>query len=212
MISQYRHLTAGLMAGMAIFSLSPAQAAIKCWVNDQGQKECGNRVPPKYSQEGHTTIDGRGLVIDEIKAAPSAEELDKRRKLEFELEQKRAEMEEIKRKDRVLLDTFPEEGDIIRSRDSKITTISSQILLENEKLKKINKQLAGAQQRKQKYVDKDGEVPEVLQKNIADYERQIKNAKEYIEQSNKDKNTIKAEYDAYLARHRELSGITKDKK
>lgn len=203
---QQQYLTAKFIACMVVLAIFPAQAAIKCWVNDQGQKECGNRVPPKYSQEGHTVMDGRGLVIDKTEAAPTKEELDARRKQELEAKQKRLELEEIERADRVLLDTFPEEGDIIRARDSKITTIESQILLENEKIKKIKKQLAGAEKRKQNYLKQDNEVPEVLQKNISDYERQMKNAHQYVEQSNKDKEIIRVEYDTYLSRHRELSG------
>lgn len=26
-----------------------ANAAIKCWTNNEGVRECGNRVPPEYS-------------------------------------------------------------------------------------------------------------------------------------------------------------------
>ena len=40
---------------------APVQAAIKCWTNKDGVRECGNVVPPEYSQESHTTISLRNL-------------------------------------------------------------------------------------------------------------------------------------------------------
>lgn len=185
-----------------------AEARIKCWTNEQGNKECGDKVPPKYSQGGHKVLDSQGMTVGETGAAPSEEELKAKKEMELKMEQERLAKEKREHEDRVLLDTFPEESDIIRSRDSKLVTIEGQISLEKEKIKKLEQQLAAAKERKQRYLDQEQEVPQVLQDGIDGYARQLEDAKQYIEQSGKDKESITMEYNGYLQRHREIRGFT----
>ena len=205
----FLHPIACLAVCAAIMAMPPSVSArIKCWTNDQGNKECGDKVPPRYSQGGHKVVNKRGMTVEETEAAPNEEELKKRKEMELKMEQERLAKEKKEHADRVLLDTFPEEGDIIRSRDSKLITIDGQISLEREKIKKLEQQLVGAEERKQRYLDQEQEVPQVLQDGIDGYARQLEDAKKYIEQSYKDKEGITNEYNGYLMRHREIRGFT----
>ncbi len=53
----------------------PAHARIKCWTNKDDIRECGNVVPPEYSQKGHEELSDQGIVIDRKERAKTPEEL-----------------------------------------------------------------------------------------------------------------------------------------
>ena len=48
--------------------------AIKCWVNKDGLRECGNVVPPEYAQGGHSQVTPSGTVR-EVEGAKTPEEM-----------------------------------------------------------------------------------------------------------------------------------------
>ena len=65
-----------LAFAMLIVLSSGAEATIKCWTNSEGVRECGNSIPPEYSQQGHTELNSQGVVIEENERAKTAEELE----------------------------------------------------------------------------------------------------------------------------------------
>ena len=55
------------------------QARMKCWTNNEGVKECGDTVPPEYTQQGYKELSKEGIVKDETKRVKTKEELEKER-------------------------------------------------------------------------------------------------------------------------------------
>ena len=55
--------------------ITSAQAAIKCWVNKDKVRECGQSVPPEYSQQRIEVINDKGIVIKVIERTKTPEEL-----------------------------------------------------------------------------------------------------------------------------------------
>ena len=51
MIRQAINLIILLILNMSIPANS-VQARMKCWTNNEGVKECGDTVPPEYTQQG----------------------------------------------------------------------------------------------------------------------------------------------------------------
>ncbi|MEW6647505.1 MAG: hypothetical protein AB1450_09925 [Pseudomonadota bacterium] len=56
-----------------------ALAAIKCWTNKEGVRECGNVVPPEYAQKETRTVNERGITVEVKERAKTAEELEQER-------------------------------------------------------------------------------------------------------------------------------------
>ena len=73
------------------------QARIKCWTNNEGIKECGNKIPPEYAQQGHQEIGKGGIVREEVKRAKTKEELAEEKRL-AKLEQEKLKKEEEQKK------------------------------------------------------------------------------------------------------------------
>ena len=103
----------------------PTEAAIKCWKNKDGVRECGNSVPPEYAQQGHETKDERGLTIGKTERAKSIEELETERAAATEEQKVAIEAKKRANLDRVLLDTFASEDDLVLTRDGQIANLDS---------------------------------------------------------------------------------------
>jgi len=115
---------------------------IKCWTNEDGIMECGNVVPPQFTQQGHEVRNQQGLIIEQVKKAKTPEEI--AREQAALLAQQQAE--ERKRKqaeeDRILLDLFGQQEDIEIAREARLNTIDAQIGSIDFYLNSLRKNLA----------------------------------------------------------------------
>lgn len=190
------------------FSPLPVQAAIKCWTNNEGVRECGNAIPPEYAQKSSKTINERGMTVETQERALTKKELAEKRKREEE-EQRRAAEEKAKREkqeaaDRVLLSTFLSEEEIIGARDRKLTLIDGNIEITRITINKLNDDLQRQQKKAANYERKGKSVPEGTLKEIASLERQLKNKEEFIQAKQNEKEVIREKYARDLERFREL--------
>jgi len=195
------------IALIAITYTDISHARIKCWTNNEGVKECGDKVPPEYSQKGHQEISTQGVVVDEQERAKTEEELEEQRKLDaIKAEQERMVAEKEKQ-DQILLRTFSGVDEIELTRDGKIAAIESSIILannRNEKLQGDMDVLLG----KAAEAESSGKTPsEHLIKDMESKERQISNNKKFIEEKRADQETLKQEYAKNIERFKKLKGI-----
>lgn len=195
-----------LLAAMLLLGTYPAaHAEIKCWVNQQGVRECGNIVPPEYAQEGHQRFSGRGIIIDETTPAPTEEEIrDQQHEARRQAEAEQLRKEQA-RQDSILLQTFSSEHDIISARDDKIAVMESQITLAASRIAKLKTELdnriedAAAMERAGK------EPGEAVQQDIESLHRQIRRNEAYIAHTRNKQEHVRAAYSADIARFRELT-------
>ena len=195
------------IALIAITYTDISHARIKCWTNNEGVKECGDKVPPEYSQKGHQEISTQGVVVDEQERAKTEEELEEQRKLDaIKAEQERIVAEKEKQ-DQILLRTFSGVDEIELTRDGKIAAIESSIILannRNEKLQGDMDVLLG----KAAEAESSGKTPsEHLIKDMESKERQISNNKKFIEGKRADQETLEQEYAKNIERFKKLKGI-----
>ncbi len=189
-----------------LFSLQ-ANAAIKCWTNNEGVRECGNRVPPEYAQQGHQEISESGMVIDEQSRAKTKAELAEEAKQKALLAEEKRKQAEQKRADNILLATFSNVAEIERARDERIKAIDATITLANKQTETIQQDLdkriqAAAQ------AERSGNTPnEALLNDIAELERQVSAKKENIAEREKEKEDTTAEYAANIERFKSLKGL-----
>ncbi|MBI2969232.1 MAG: hypothetical protein HYY36_00635 [Gammaproteobacteria bacterium] len=188
-----------LLAGAVL----PAQAAIKCWTNKEGVRECGQSVPPEYAQQGHEVIK-EGIVVDEKERAKTQEELAaEREEAALKAERKRQE-EERKHQDFVLLQTFSTVEDIERVRDEQIDALEATVSVTRARNLKIqedlDKRIAAAAEE-----ERAGKAPnEDLLKDIESLKRQTANNEEFIAEKHREQEDIRADYAARIQRFQEL--------
>jgi hypothetical protein len=182
-----------------------AQGGIKCWTNREGIRECGNAVPSEYAQQGHEVYSPQGVQIGQKGRAKTPEELaEEERHAAVKAEQKR-KADEAVQSDRVLLQTFMSEDDMILARDGKIAAIDGQIrLLESQ----IHKFEADLERRLVlvKTLEKRGQKPaKQILDDIESARAEIETNKTSIETKRREQETLRRRFDQDIERFRRAS-------
>ncbi len=196
-----------LLFSMTIFS-GTAQARLKCWVSNEGIKECGDKVPPEYAQDGYQELDGQsGVLLGKTERAKTDEELVEARRLEKIAADKERKKKAQERQDHILLNTFSSVKDIERARNDRIATIESSIKLTGIRSDKVSQELdklinAAAD------TEKNGKEPsDDLLKDIESLKRRLKNNDSFMAEKMIEQIEVKEEHNHYIDRFKELKGI-----
>jgi multidrug efflux pump subunit AcrA (membrane-fusion protein) len=190
----------------ALSAQSPA--AIKCWTNRDGVRECGDVIPPEYAQQEHEEKSAGGLLLRKQPRSKTAQEVAaerERRRAEAEAHAKR---DDARRKqaaaDRVLLQTFGSEDDLGLAREGQLTNIESQIKVTESQLLKLEKSLDQMIGDAADFERRGRKVPPELTDNIREVRDQIASQNNFIAGKRTEQAQIRAKFDRDLARFREL--------
>ncbi len=196
-------LTTLMLGGLSLSS----HAAIKCWTNKDGVKECGDKVPPEYSQQGHQELSKQGLIKEEQKRAKTDAEMEvEAKQAASQAEEKRKQQEQAKA-DTILLETFSSVEDIELVRNERLKAIDSSIKLAEKRTETIQ---ADLDKRIQSAADaeRSGNTPnEALLKDIESLRRQIKNNNDYIAEKRKEHEDTGKEYAGNIERFKKLKSL-----
>ena len=200
-----RQVNRALLLGLALLLAAPMASAgsrIKCWVNKDGVRECGQFVPPEYAQQRIEIVNERGIVIEVIEAAKTKEQLAKEAA-------ERRRLAEQKRRDQILLNTFTTERDIELARKSRVQAIESIIAITNSNTRSLKASLAKVQKRAADFERAGEEPPKELFEEMDSLKRQIQDNEEFVAKKQRDIIALEKRFDADLKRFRELKGIGK---
>ncbi len=192
-----------LLVLASLFLLSDgslAGARIKCWVNKEGVRECGQFVPPEYAQQRIEIVNERGIVVEVIEAAKTKEQLAKEAA-------ERRRLAEQRRRDEILLNTFTTERDLELARKSRIQAIESIIAITNSNTRSLKAALTKVQKRAADFERAGEEPPKELFEEMESLRRQIKDNEEFVAKKQRDIIALEKRFDADLKRFRELKGI-----
>lgn len=203
-LSRFKITILPLLAASTLLA-SPAQAGkLLKWVDDQGQTRYGDRIPPQYAKQQQQTLNDQGIVVKTRAAAKTPEQLAREKRLaEIAAEEKR-KRDEAAAYDRVLLDTFTTEDDMIMTRDGKIEAIEAAIRLTRARTEKTRQRLLTLTQRAANMERSGRAIPEPLHKEILDARAQIEYNNNYIKNRLKEQHSVRSKFEADLKRFREL--------
>jgi chromosome segregation ATPase len=175
----------------------------QCWTNEDGVTECGNYVPPKYSQGGFKVFNDKGLPVKEVDRAPTPEEL---AQLEKQKEEERQRQEQAK-KDRALLALFSTERDIELARTAMLNTIDGQINGTETVLAGLKANLADLESSYEKSKDNPSVSKsqlQTIQTNIDNAKRRIQDTEDTLQKRKAERQKVEEEYDIYTQRFRDI--------
>lgn len=188
------------------FSL-PAQAArIKCWKNKDGITECGESVPPEYSQKSHTELNKQGMVIEKTERAKTKKELEEEAAAKAAAAEKKRKQKEKEKQDRILLYTYSSVDDIKMVRDEQLDAIEANIKVTRKRNNKIQGELNN-RMKAAAAAEQTGKKPgDSLLKEIDNLKKQIDGNNKFIEKKRNDMEKTKQEYEEKIVRFKELKG------
>lgn len=138
--SAHRHGPPILLLILAAILPVAACGEIYRWVDEDGQMHMSDTPPSDVTRFDREVIDRRGLVRERQEAPPSAAEREARAAEEARL---RAEEEAAARQaeaDRILLQSFGSERELIHTRDDRLALIDSELALLRERLEELRQE------------------------------------------------------------------------
>ena len=180
-------------------------ARMKCWTNSEGIKECGDKIPPEYTQQGYQELSKGGIVLEEKERIKTKEELEKAKKEAAIIAREEKKEQKKKANDKMLLKTFASIKEIETARDQKIESVESTIKITQKRIVKLQYLLDD--ELNQNSLDKqiDGEDKKV--NNAESLKEQISNNKKFIKNKIDEQGKIKKTYMEHISRFKKLKGL-----
>ena len=180
-------------------------ARMKCWTNSEGIKECGDKIPPEYTQQGYQELSKGGIVIEKKERIKTKEELEKAKK-EAEIIAREEEKEQKKKtNDKMLLETFTSIKELETTRDQKIEAVESTIKITQKRIIKLQYLLDD--ELNQNSLDKQIDGKDKKFNNAESLKEQISDNKKFIKNKIDEQRKIKKIYMEYISRFKKLKGL-----
>lgn len=176
---------------------------IQCWNDKNGNRMCGDRVPPEYAGEKREIIqDGR--VIETKRGAKTPEEIAE------EARQKEAAKEAERRAqyDRALLESYRNVNDIETMRDERLAMFDGRIRAAEKSTAENQKTLEELRARQKPVPEGEAAAPSKedakLAKQIRQYEKALADSQKSLQRLKDERAQTEAKFDADAKRFLEL--------
>lgn len=173
------------------------------WIDKAGQKHYGDLIPPEYAQSQKAVLNSQGVELQRDETPKTPEER--------AAEQKKAQ-EKLERAqhDRFLLTTYTSIRDIERLRDERLAQIDAQIHATNGYIDTIEtrkKSLSTRAMEFKPYSTRPNarRMPDDLAEQLVLTTSEVRVQRAAIEKQKQDIVTVRAQFDADIARYRELT-------
>lgn len=212
--TKYILLLATALASVSLPGLTQAagnqgsQMTIKCWKNNLGIRECGNIVPPEYSQKRIEVLNMQGQVVQIIQPAKSHAELEKEHQQEEKRKAEEAAKKRQEHEDNILLNSYTTERDLTIARDTNVKAVQADIDIAQSNLNMLQNNLEELQTRAGNYERSGKKPPKNLITQINKTEQQIADKQKIIDQKKQNKATMEKHFAKQLARFRQLKGLS----
>lgn len=203
-----RALIAGVVAALwfgPVAAQKRESQKIQCWTDKNGQRMCGDRVPPEYAG-GKREVLQEGRVVSTVAGAKTPEELaeEQRRKKEAEEQRRQAEY------DQALLQTYRNSRDIVAMRDERLALIDNRIVVGEKNQANTEKALADFRNRADTLQKAGKPVPEKIDKQISQLERDQRENQQALERARAERLSVQERFDGDLARYNKMRGLPPD--
>ena len=199
-----------LTISIVIF-MSPwtSQATLYKWVDEDGRVHFGDRIPYKYQLKEHDELNQRGIVLRHREAAKTLEEKAEAKRLARERKKIELAQKKQKQNDRVLLDTYTTERDLIVARTARLEAVDSQIQLAETIISDSNASIDSLKLQVIRVEASQREVPEEMHQRIAGEKKQIEVQTKVKAGHEKRHDEISKQFSAYIKRFNVLKAEQK---
>jgi len=186
------------------FLVTPVQAKLYKWKDENGEVHYGDSIPAQYLKKQHDELNQQGQTVKQVSAEETAEQRAEKRRLERIEKEKEKRKADQQRRDRVLLDTYTTERDLIAARDARFEAVDSQIHLSESIIADSEKKLESSQKLADSLKTQGKEVPDTLIAKIKREKGQIATQEDVKQSRVKQRKDIADQFNGYIARFRVL--------
>lgn len=178
------------------------QAKMYKWVDEEGQMHFGDKIPQKYLVKEHDELNEHGVKTKHLEAEKTAEEKAEERRLEKERKEIALAEKKQKMLDRVLLDTYTTENDLVVARDSRLDALANQIQMSEAFISDTNKKIESMEKRVAQIKASGREVPADLYNRIDNEKQEVVMQAKVMENHKKRSDEVSAQFNGYIERFR----------
>jgi len=186
-----------LVAGLALVA-SPADARWYKWVDEDGNISYQDHPPPSDFEESSQVLNDHGVTLKRIPSKQEALELARLERIEAAKRQR----------DDALMRAFPNEGDLLETREKRITHIDGAIGRLDDQMIILNTRLASIEERINTRMDRNLAPSAALDSDRIAVLRSIDSTNALITSKLNERRQVGAKFDSDLERYRELKGTT----
>jgi hypothetical protein len=189
-----------------------AYAEMYKWTDAQGNVHYGDRIPPEYAEQEQKRLNEQGITVEVRERAKTPEELAEEQRLARIQEEKDERHRQELTRDRILLDTFGNEDEIIMTRNGKVNAIAAIIRVTEGRIENLRGRLAELTTRAANLERSGKPVSEELHQDILTIRQQIEDNQDYIAQKQQEQQETSAKYEADIERFRELMRLQEEER
>jgi hypothetical protein len=189
-----------------------AYAEMYKWTDAQGNVHYGDRIPPEYAEQEQKRLNQQGITVEVRERAKTPEELAEEQRLARIQEEENERRHQELTRDRILLDTFGNEDEIIMTRNGKVNAIAAIIRVTEGRIENLRGRLAELTTRAANLERSGKPVSEELHLDILTVRQQIEDNQDYIAQKQQEQQETSAKYEADIERFRELIRLQEEER
>ncbi|MCW8922173.1 MAG: DUF4124 domain-containing protein [Gammaproteobacteria bacterium] len=187
----------------------PVHAKMYKWVDDEGVVHFGDTIPAKYLNKERKELNSQGSTVKVFPAAETVEQRKERLKLEQEEKRKKKIIQEQAKQDKVLLDTYTTERDLIAARTARLVAVDSQLKLSESIIDDAKRKLDLTEKQITRLRADGKEVPQNILDKMQREEKQLEIYQNVAANHQKRKQEINKQFTVYIERFRELKADQK---
>jgi hypothetical protein len=190
---------------LAVALAAGAQSAVAAtykWVDDKGVVHYSDKLPPEAAQKGNTELSKEGVPLRRTEPPPTLEQQRARAAEDERVRQTAKQRDEAERRDRALLASYVNEGEIDLARDRTLATIEAALTSAQAYTDQLGKRRTEVEAIRAPYRDKP--VPPVLDRELESIAAELGRQASLMAQKRAERAATIARYEADRARWREL--------
>jgi len=177
------------------------------WVDDKGVTHYTQTLPGDGNQKGNVELDRRGRVLKKNEAALSGDQIQAIQDEKARGKQDEKRLEEQRRKDNALINTYTTEAEIDDSRNRAVVGATQALQAIESRLKGTRSQLAALEKQVVTLKKSNRPVSEAFSEEIASHRTDIGRVEGEYKAKEAEIQRIRDRYDADKARFRELMAV-----
>lgn len=199
-----------LLLSLTFASQSFARPLFK-WINENGEVYYSDKIPSEAVRKKHTVVNEKGMVVRNVEAVKTKEQLREEENLAREQAEAKAEAKRIlllkAERDAALLNTYTSEKDLIATRDRQINTVEANIGISRSSAEQIKENLARLENHADVLATNNKTVSDELKGDIQDLKQQLVNLEKFISERKAEQQRMHEKFAADLVRFKELKAI-----
>lgn len=184
--------------------LSPVQAKMYKWVDDEGVVHFGDMVPTEQLNKERRELNSQGVTVKAIPPAETEEQRKERFRLERIEREEKKKVEELRKQDKVLMDTYTTESDLDAALKARLDAVESQLQLSKSIIESAKKKQEKTEKAITRIKASGKEVPKNLLDKMENESKQLKTYQKLAIGHETRKQEITEQFGAYIKRFREL--------